>query len=267
VDSESAVEDGGSGAPCDYAAFEEWLSQLQQFMPLETNTPIPDSEWSAHAPLSLDSSSSGPAPNVPVPVQCGALTTPHVTRDEAIDPALLAISQQVGSVPQSQSSASPTSTPILGDTHDSFTPPVLIHSPRTSLSSLTGPLTPPPEACTDVTVVHQDLIQDPCTHRPLEDYLRASSLSLTERSGSPRVTAAQKGKARAIDCVAIGTSSASTRSTPSVTCTSKGTLDKQAILERARERRGQLVAEIKRAKMEIWETSIENAVLVRLTRE
>lgn len=49
--------------------------------------------------------------------------------------------------------------------------------------------------------------------------------------------------------------------------TSKGTLDKQAILERARERRRQLAAEIERAKLEIWETTLENAVLVHFTRD
>lgn len=94
-----------------------------------------------------------------------------------------------------------------------------------------------------------------------------SSSSPTEPSEPPRVTAVEKGKARAVGSVASATPSASSRSTPSVVSTSKGTLDKQAILERAQERRRQLVAVIERAKIEVWETTIENAVLVHLMRD
>lgn len=95
---------------------------------------------------------------------------------------------------------------------------------------------------------------------------RALSSSPTEPSEPPRITTAQKGKGRADVGVASPAPSASSRFTPSTISTSKGA-HKQAILERARERRRQLVAEIERAKVEIWETSIENAVLVHLTRD
>lgn len=45
------------------------------------------------------------------------------------------------------------------------------------------------------------------------------------------------------------------------------TLNKQDILARAKERRRQLVGEIDRAKVELWETTIEQGVLVLLVKE
>lgn len=44
-------------------------------------------------------------------------------------------------------------------------------------------------------------------------------------------------------------------------------IDKADILQRARERRRQIVAEIERAKVELWETSIEGGVLVHLAKD
>lgn len=123
----------------------------------------------------------------------------------------------------------------------------------------------------------QILLLDPLTPQPVEKELhsrpasrvqaRGLSFCPTEPPEPPRITAAQKGKGRADANVAFPAPSASSRSTSSAVSTSKGTLDKQAILERARERRRQLVAEIERAKVEIWETTIENAVLVHFMRD
>ena len=123
----------------------------------------------------------------------------------------------------------------------------------------------------------QILLSDPPTHQPVEKdhpsrlvnqvQARSLSSSLTEPPEPPHVTASQKGKARADVSVTSTMPSASSRSTPNAVSTSKGTLDKQAILERARERRRQLVAEIERAKIEVWETTIESAVLVHFTRD
>ena len=259
VDSEGVVEEGSSAVPCDYSAFEEWLSQLQQFVPLETDTPTPESDWGTRSPVPLDSLAS------------------HTIRDEAIDPTLLAISQLGGSVPRSQSPTSPTPT-LPDDIPQVPDMSTLTHSPRTSLSSLTEPLTPLSEAFADAptsTIAHQDLDRSMHFHRlaargcaykillldtpvdqPVEKDHHSRAL-LTE----PCITRAQKGKVRA------DTPSTSSRSTPSAVSTSKGVLDKHAILERARERRRQLVAEIERAKVELWETSIENAVWVHLTRD
>ncbi|KZP23811.1 hypothetical protein FIBSPDRAFT_446354 [Athelia psychrophila] len=45
------------------------------------------------------------------------------------------------------------------------------------------------------------------------------------------------------------------------------TADKQSILTRAKERRRQLVGEIDRAKVELWETTIEQGVLAQLVKE
>lgn len=157
VDSEGAIEEGGSAVPFDYSAFEDWLSQLQQFEPLETSTPTPESEWSARPFVPLDSSVSSLVSDILAPMQ-------HATRDEAIDPTLLAISQQFRSAPQSQSSTSPT-TITLADIPQMLdippTPPALAPSPRTSLSSITEPLTPLSEAVADVptnAIAHEDSV-------------------------------------------------------------------------------------------------------------
>lgn len=45
------------------------------------------------------------------------------------------------------------------------------------------------------------------------------------------------------------------------------TADKRDILARAKERRRQLVGEIDRAKVELWETTIEQGVLAQLVKE
>jgi hypothetical protein len=44
-------------------------------------------------------------------------------------------------------------------------------------------------------------------------------------------------------------------------------VDKEGVLQRARERRRQIVAEIERAKVELWETSIEGGVLGHLAKD
>lgn len=152
--------------PSDYPAFEEWLSQLQQFVPLEANPPTPESDWGTPPAIPLDSSASSSPPNIHVPMRRDGSTAPHAIRDEAIDPALLAISQLASLSGRSQSPTSPTFTLTSGDFAQvldiSPTPPVLAHSPRTSLSSLTEPLTPCSEAFADVptsTIAHQDLVR------------------------------------------------------------------------------------------------------------
>lgn len=165
VDLEGAVEEPGSEVPHDYSAFEEWLSQLQQFVPLETNAPALESDW-ARLSVSLDSSAPIPAPDALVRDQRDASTTPHAIQDEVIDPALLAVSQQAGSPPQPQLSTSPMPTLAPGDISqmlDIFSaPPALAPSPRTLLSSLTEPLTPLSEASADTptsVIAHQDLVR------------------------------------------------------------------------------------------------------------
>jgi hypothetical protein len=57
------------------------------------------------------------------------------------------------------------------------------------------------------------------------------------------------------------------RQTMANTKSTKMALDRQTILRRARERREQLVAEIARAKIELWETTIEQGVLVHLSKD
>ena len=75
-----------------------------------------------------------------------------------------------------------------------------------------------------------------------------------------------------------GHSSSPAISTPSVQSTEKlntiiprrvsyRPIDKENILQRTRERRRQIVAEIERAKVELWETSIEGGVLGYLIKD
>ena len=282
--SEGAVAEDGSTAPCDYSAFEEWLSQLQQFIPSEADAP------DTCSPLPAGSSNPGLTSDIHASAQCEAASAPHTTQDEAIDPALLAISQLRGSAPPPQSSTSPAPTFAPGNIPqvlDTSTPSMLSYSPCTSLSSLTEPLTPLSEAFVDAPtsmIVHQDadhgmglhpyvrevtltdLLVDPSIEQSAEKD-RCSQTLLASPIEPPCVTRVQKGKRGANVSGASPTPFTSSRSTPSAVSTSKGALDKQAILERARERRKQLVAEIERAKIEIWETSIENAVLVHFLRD
>ena len=150
LDSEGATEDS-SAVSCEYTAFEEWLSQLQQFVP---NAPTPGSNWGARQSVPLDSSAASPVPEIQ-----------RTIRDEAIDPTLLEISQQSGSALQSQLPPLPTSSLWPGDIPQvpdmSPTLPALAYSPRTSLSSLMEPLTPLSETFVDVPaniIVHQDLV-------------------------------------------------------------------------------------------------------------
>ncbi|KAI6155342.1 hypothetical protein BKA82DRAFT_197241 [Pisolithus tinctorius] len=56
------------------------------------------------------------------------------------------------------------------------------------------------------------------------------------------------------------------RPTTSVT-TAATTLSRDDIIERARQRQRQLIAEIECAKVELWETSIEGGALVHLVRD
>jgi len=44
-------------------------------------------------------------------------------------------------------------------------------------------------------------------------------------------------------------------------------IDKEGVLQRARERRREIVAEIERAKVELWEMSVEGGVLEHLAKD
>lgn len=70
-------------------------------------------------------------------------------------------------------------------------------------------------------------------------------------------SACAKGKARAIPGTGNGIGVGS----------SLGKQDRRAVVERARAMRAVLVAEIERAKVALWETTLEQGVLVGLGRE
>ncbi|KAG9315314.1 hypothetical protein JVU11DRAFT_4453 [Chiua virens] len=280
MDSEGVTEAVSSATASDHLGFEEWLSQLQSLLPLEADTSTPELSGGGTQLLASSdfSSASGLAPSIPAPTQHHASIVPQPIQDQAIDPTLLAISQQAVSLAQSQ-----FATPPPGDIPQalqiSTILPVLSHTPRTSFSSVTGPPTPPSDAFFDAlasTTAHREHVDGRHVYEPVEKGESANgtpgavlSPSPTELSELPRISAAEEGKARANVDVTSATPPMSSRSTTPgvVSTTSRGVLDKQVILERARARRRQLVAEIERAKHEIWETSIESAVLVHLTRD
>ncbi|KIK96142.1 hypothetical protein PAXRUDRAFT_328121 [Paxillus rubicundulus Ve08.2h10] len=313
ADSEGMAIDGSipESAPFDHAAFEEWLSQLQQFVPSDTDAPTPGWESNMFHPLDCDTSNVDiDMTSTSLPAGSGASSCPasvsasvrdfseaaRTVPDEVIDPDLLAVSHPAASTSlQPQSSPSPSAF-ILTQSADTahgilnaLSPPsALTFSPRTSLSSLTEPLTPPSDtfAETPTTVVRQEHELDlplPATEVPktigkapdshpesqaLNQALTRRPSPLTELAvAQPPLTATQKGKAKATPAVASKASSASTRRPSNTGTAAKAPLAKGAILERARKWRRQIAAEIERAKIEQWETSIEGGVLVHLLRD
>ncbi|KAF8842119.1 hypothetical protein BDN67DRAFT_424980 [Paxillus ammoniavirescens] len=316
ADSEGMAMDGSTpeSESFDYAAFEEWLSQLQQFVPPETDAPTPGWESDIFQSLDCDTSNMDMETSTPSLARSGSSSctasvsasvrdfseAPRAILDEVIDPDLLAVSHLVASTspqPQLPPSVVPSPsasilTPSAGTSRGILNvrspPPALTFSPRTSLSSLTEPLTPLSDtfAETPATVVHQEHELDlplPATEVPKtagktpdsHPESRALNQTFTWRPSpftdlavaQPPPSAAQKGKAKATPAVASKASSASTRRSANTGTTTKATLAKDAILERARERRRQIAAEIERAKIEQWETSIEGGVLVHLLRD
>lgn len=170
-------------------------------------------------------------------------TSQHIIPDCTIDPALLAIS-----VPPSV-------------TCNAFPPvPALVHSPITSTNSSDGALTPPAYNDQDSVAAAKMLLQfaaKPAVPSPAPPQIDISRFSpLTHLlSVSPQISRS-----------------------PSVQSTHKSTpavprrvnfkaIHKEDILLRARERRRQIVGEIERAKVELWETSIEGGVLGHLMKD
>ncbi|KIK41743.1 hypothetical protein CY34DRAFT_805689 [Suillus luteus UH-Slu-Lm8-n1] len=170
-------------------------------------------------------------------------TSQHIIPDCTIDPALLAIS-----VPPSVTS-------------NAFSPvPALVHSPITSTNSSDGALTPPAYNDQDSVAAAKMLLQFaakpavPSPAPPQIDISRFSPLThllpvSPQISRSPSVQSTHK-------------------STPAVPRrVNFKAIHKEDILLRARERRRQIVGEIERAKVELWETSIEGGVLGHLMKD
>ncbi|KAH7884719.1 hypothetical protein F5I97DRAFT_1891490 [Phlebopus sp. FC_14] len=296
--------DGQESAPFDHAAFEEWLSQLEAFVPPESSAsgPGPDvfsdlGHDNANVVGFDESSLSGPSSRASLQQESvDSTATSHIITDDSIDPILLGISiKDAMSLPLKPQSTMHATTPMSPATrpqlqsHEHMAPtpppPPLTFSPRTSLSSLTEPLTPHSDAFGEPAIYmstgadhYHDYVQAqsnvetvdsavvaPGSYSPTQGQtIMARTAPEPSQTEEPqRLTAIQKGKGKAI---ATPTPRASSKSTT----TSRGkkvSLAKDDILERARERRRQLVAEIERAKIELWETSIEGGVLIHLAKD
>ncbi|KAG2128123.1 hypothetical protein BD769DRAFT_1458180 [Suillus cothurnatus] len=171
-------------------------------------------------------------------------TFQHIIPDCTIDPALLAIS-----VPPSI-------------TYNASSPvPALVHSPITSTDSSDGALTPP--AYNDqgaLPVVpppapsHRDI--SPAVFTPYPQTTPSCFSSLTHlQPVSPQISRSPSVQSMC-------------KPTPSVPRRAGlKAVHKEDVLQRARERRRQIVGEIERAKVELWETSIEGGVLGHLMKD
>ncbi|KAG2157863.1 uncharacterized protein EDB93DRAFT_1055977, partial [Suillus bovinus] len=196
--------------------------------------------------------------------------------DCTIDPALLAIS-----VPPSV-------------TYNAFSPvPALVHSPITSTNSSDGALTPP--VCNDQGALSQGSSMAEYAHlfhaNDVDSVAAAKMLlqfaakptvpphALSPIDISPEVLTpyAQTAPSRFSPLTHLPPVSQISRAlsvqsmhepTPVIPRrASFKAVNKEDILQRARERRRQIVGEIERAKVELWETSIEGGVLGHLMKD
>lgn len=183
-------------------------------------------------------------------------TFQHIIPDCTIDPALLAIS-----VPPSA-------------TYNAFFPvPALVHSPITSTDSSDGALTPPAYNDQDSVAAAKMLLQfaaKPAVPPPAPPHI---DILPTAHTPYPQADTFHFSSFTHLQPLSNQMSRA-----PSVQPTHKSTptvprragfkaVQKEDILQRARERRRQIVGEIERAKVELWETSIEGGVLGHLMKD
>lgn len=181
-------------------------------------------------------------------------TFQHIIPDSTIDPALLAIS-----VPPSV-------------TYNAFSPvPALVHSPITSTDSSDGALTPPAYNDQDSMTAAKMLLQfaaKPTVPPPTPSHIDLSPAVLTpypQTASSHFSSLTQPVSSQISRALSVQSTHKSTPVVP------RGAgfkaVHKEDILQRARERRRQIVGEIERAKVELWETSIEGGVLGHLMKD
>jgi hypothetical protein len=183
-------------------------------------------------------------------------TSQHIIPDCTIDPSLLAIS-----VPPSV-------------TYNAFPPvPALVHSPITSTNSSDGALTPPAYNDQDSVAAAKMLLQfaaKPAVPPPAPSHIDMLPAVLMPYP--------QTAPSRSSPLTHMLSVSPQISRAPSVQSTHKPApavprrvgfkaVHKEDILQRARERRRQIVGEIERAKVELWETSIEGGVLGHLMKD
>lgn len=221
--------------------------------PLDDDQVPPSSSSQSSTSVSKPSRhTSSPSPVSPTTTN----TFQHIIPDCTIDPALLAIS-----VPPSV-------------TYNASSPvPALVHSPVTSTDSSDGALTPPAYNDQDSVAAAKMLLQfatRPIVPSPPPSHTDISPAVLTPY---PQTTPSCFSPLTHLQPVSPQISRS-----PSVQSMHKPTpsvprragfkaVHKEDILQRARERRRQIVGEIERAKVELWETSIEGGVLGHLMKD
>ncbi|TFK47791.1 hypothetical protein OE88DRAFT_742938 [Heliocybe sulcata] len=212
-----------------------------------------------------------------------AAPEPSQDMDLNIDPFLLALSQVTEAHAQTHASTS-----------EFAQLPALSHSPVASTSSVAGPLTPPgwdagiftePNVFSNATGMFlswDDVFATDHTHiRPpaADDPLAAATMLLQLASES----ASQSLPSQPPPVPTQGGTSYSQLSTagperafqpfgaPTPTNRPAGSStrnpNKEDILRRSKERRRQLLAEIERAKIQLWETTLEQGVLTNLIKD
>lgn len=218
--------------------------------PLDGDEVPPSSQSSTRA--CEPSRHTSPSPGPPTTTN----TFQHIIPDCTIDPALLAIS-----VPPSI-------------TYNASSPvPALVHSPITSTDSSDGALTPPAYNDQDSVAAAKMLLQfatrpvvpppapshrdiSPAVFTPYPQTTPSCFSSLTHlQPVSPQISRSPSVQSMC-------------KPTPSVPRRAGlKAVHKEDVLQRARERRRQIVGEIERAKVELWETSIEGGVLGHLMKD
>ncbi|KZT20156.1 hypothetical protein NEOLEDRAFT_1141125 [Neolentinus lepideus HHB14362 ss-1] len=273
-----------------------WMSLLQSLPqsdsslnPEGTEAPSVVAEG-VHSPSDdveqVPSARSDATSNAPTPGSQGRLDP-----DLNIDPFLLALSQAV-----------PSEGPLQdhGSITDSTQLPVLSHSPVASTSSIVGPPTPPGwETCASAepNILSNVTGDDPLAAATMllrlasesgahassslppsapsqggTSYLQLSATGLHQQNQSwsapnPYVSMPHESPANPSTAPVAGPSWIPSRRPSRPAGSSVKKISKEDILRRTKERRTQLMAEIERAKIQLWETTLEQGVLTHLIKD
>jgi len=296
---------GGTNTPSEISDFDQyaldsWISILNAFPDPESNGEGPSMST---ANYDINSNSTGfPMHNDTIPttydnsfyahaIDDSGTSSATTNPDFAIDPVLL--------------SFNPTQQPAQDFGAMSFIP-ALVTSPIESTSLAAGPITPNVEvpsptpnvysgaqgmsfepgqesfvaemlAIQDPMAAASTLLQFASTAAPSSETAKASAVEQYHATGSD--TMQQTPPRSTYDffqqSVPVTVPSRASTERPSTHTSQTGptplrrlpTVNKQDILARAKERRRQLVGEIDRAKVELWETTIEQGVLAQLVKE
>jgi hypothetical protein len=212
--------------------------------------------------------------------------------DSMIDPALLDISHN---------RHSGLVDPSVNSTSQDLPTPTQLQSPITSTSSLFGPLTPREDLCSEPDVYRPEQAEDPIRAATLllqamisapskatqskaqsQPPPPASSRFLSGESQSPAPALPSDHLATLTTTVTPSMSRASSAAPrpwpaapgtapdqrrPSRASVGSKALNKQEIIQRSKERRQRLLAELERAKVELWEATLEQGVLSHLMKD